>query len=74
MGSPNLSTASCNPATLPFPNNNTVIIPGICICFCMRIFLYISFKGKYKLILYTVYLCALFMSNSCAPFETWVIN
>ena len=28
MGSPNLSTESCNPAPLPLPNNNTVIIPG----------------------------------------------
>ena len=28
MGSPNLSTESCNPSPLPFPNNNSVIVPG----------------------------------------------
>ena len=33
MGSPNLSTESCNPAPVPLPNNNTVIIPGICMGF-----------------------------------------
>ena len=33
MGSPTLSTKSCNPAPLPLPNNNTVIILGICIEF-----------------------------------------
>ena len=33
MGSPNLSTKNCNPAPLPLPNNNTVIILGICIEF-----------------------------------------
>ena len=50
MGSPNLSTESCNTAPLPFPNNTN------------------SFYTQ------LVYLCALFMSNSCTPFETWVIN
>ena len=76
MGSPNLSTKCCNPAPLPFPNNNTVIILGICMEFLYEnILLHFPWKTNTNSF-YTqiVYLCAGFMSNSCSCFEAWVIN
>ena len=76
IGFPNLSTKSCNPAPLPLPNNNTVIILGICIEFLYEnILLHFPWKANTNSF-YTqlVYLYVLFMSNSCTPFEAWVIN